>query len=146
MPLISSIAEDLSASPLLVFDGDCGACNRFIQFILRHERKHTLRFVPRNSSLGVALRHRFYVESLESMFWLDGGSILAESSAVLAAISYLGGWWRHFARLVRTIPKPLRDLAYRCFARNRYRIQRSERKCLLLTDDQTARFLLDSDE
>src|SRR3984885_8028809 len=53
--------------------------SRSVRFILRHERRHDLSFVTRNSELGMGLRRAHGLESVESMLWIEGGQVFAES-------------------------------------------------------------------
>jgi predicted DCC family thiol-disulfide oxidoreductase YuxK len=71
--------NDASASPMLVYDGSCGFCSRSVRFILRHERRHDLLFVTRDSDLGKQLRRRYGLESIQSMLWIEDGRAFAES-------------------------------------------------------------------
>src|ERR1039458_8366452 len=52
------------APPMLVYDGSCGFCSRAVQFILRHEQRHDLLFVPRDSDLGKDLRRTYHLEAV----------------------------------------------------------------------------------
>jgi predicted DCC family thiol-disulfide oxidoreductase YuxK len=74
---------------MLIYDGSCGFCSRSVQFILRHERRHDLSFVTRNSELGNELRRTHGLESVESMLWIEGGQVFTESGAVMRAAGYL---------------------------------------------------------
>src|ERR1035441_5905436 len=77
---VAPATADLSANPLLavapplrVYDGSCGFCVRAVQFILRHERRHDLLFVPRDSTLGKDLRRTYHLEAVESLLWIAVG-------------------------------------------------------------------------
>jgi len=129
-------------SPLLVYDGSCGFCSRAVQFILRHERRHDLQFVPRDSPLGQNLRRQFHLEAVESMLWIDDGQAAIESNAVLRAADYLGGFWRALSALGSLVPPGLRDWSYRWIARHRRRFSTEAARCFVPTADQKARFLL----
>jgi predicted DCC family thiol-disulfide oxidoreductase YuxK len=128
-----------TSPPLLVYDGSCGFCSRSVQFILRHERRHDLLFVPRDSRLGRDLRRHFHLEAVESMLWVEGDRVASESTAVLQAARYLGGIWSALAAFGWLIPAPIRNWAYRLLARNRRRL--SSAACLLPTAAQRERFL-----
>ena len=132
----------LDTRPLLVYDGECGFCARSIQFILRHERRHDLLFVPRQSAFGIELRQRYKLERVESMLWIEPGAQQAsiESDAVLKAATYLGGIFR-LAALASLIPAPLRNPIYRWIAANRHRLSQTSAACLLPTPEQRGRFL-----
>jgi predicted DCC family thiol-disulfide oxidoreductase YuxK len=130
-----------TAAPLLVYDGDCGFCARSVQFILRHERRHDLKFVPRDSDLGKDLRRQFHLEAVESMLWIEGDQAFIESNATLNAAKYVGGFWGFLATLGSLVPARLRNWAYRLIARNRRRLSSGMRNCLVPTLEQRARFL-----
>jgi len=108
-------------APMLVYDGSCGFCSRSVQFILRHERRRDLLFVPRDSPLGKELRRDFHLEAVESMLWIANGEAAIESSAVLNAARYLGGFWSVLASAGSLVPSALRNWGYRLIARNRRR-------------------------
>jgi predicted DCC family thiol-disulfide oxidoreductase YuxK len=133
--------EITPTAPLLVYDGNCGFCARSVQFILRHERRHDLMFVPRDSELGKDLRRRFHLEAVESMLWIVNGKAEMESGAVLNAAKYVGGFWAFLATLGSLVPAPLRNWAYRLIARNRRRLSSRINSCLVPTLEQRARFL-----
>jgi predicted DCC family thiol-disulfide oxidoreductase YuxK len=129
------------APPLLVYDGSCGFCSRAVQFILRHERRHDLMFVPRDSALGKDLRRTYRLEAVESLLWIADGQAAIESSAVLNAAKYLGGAWPFLAALGSICPAGLRNWGYRLIARNRRRLSSSATSCLVPTAEQRERFL-----
>ncbi len=127
--------------PLLVYDGNCGFCSRSIQFILRHEQRHDLLFVPRDSELGKDLRRQFHLEAVESLLWIADGEAAIESGAVLNSAKYMGGIWATLAALGVLVPAFLRNAVYRFIARNRRRFSTSATACLVPTAEQRARFL-----
>jgi predicted DCC family thiol-disulfide oxidoreductase YuxK len=126
---------------MLVYDSSCGFCSRAVQFILRHERRHDLLFVARDSPLGEDLRRAFHLEAVESMVWIEGGQAAIESGAVLHAAGYVGGGWSALAFLGAICPATVRNYAYRWIARNRRRLSRGASACLIPTAGQRARFL-----
>lgn len=127
--------------PLLVYDNSCGFCSRAVQFILRHERRHDLLFVPRESPLGKDLRCTFRLETVESMVWIEGGQAAIEAGAVLRAAGYIGGGWSVLASFGALCPAALRNYAYRCIAQNRRRLSSPTSACLVPTLEQRTRFL-----
>ena len=140
----AQLANDSVAAampPLLVYDGSCGFCSRAVQFILRHERRHDLMFVPRDSALGKDLRRTYRLEAVESLLWIADGQAAIESSAVLNAAKYLGGAWPFLAALGSICPAGLRNWGYRVIARNRRRLSSSATSCLVPTAEQRERFL-----
>lgn len=134
-------------APVLFYDGDCAVCARSVRFILAHEKPRpdqpTLRFARRRGPLGDAL-HREHpaLESVDSLLWRNpDGSVRRYSAAVIAAARYLGGIYSFAGNLLAIVPRPLRDFAYRMFAKNRHRFTFGGDACITLTADQRPRFL-----
>ncbi len=132
------ITTDLS--PALVYDGSCGFCSRSVRFLLRHERRHDLLFVTRDSDLGKRLRRTYGMEAIESMLWIEGQRAYAESDAVMKAADYLGGWWSPLAILSSFCPALILNGVYKLIAKNRRRFS-SGAVCPLPTAEQRNRFL-----
>ncbi|MGD0932866.1 MAG: DUF393 domain-containing protein [Candidatus Korobacteraceae bacterium] len=133
--------NDVSTSPMLVYDGSCAFCSRSVQFILRHERRHDLLFVTRDSEMGKQLRRTHGMESVESMLWIEDGRAVAESSAVLKAADYVGGWWSPLAALASVFPPNILNSMYKIIAKHRRRLSTSVAACPLPSPEQRRRFL-----
>jgi len=135
--------EALQAGPVLLYDGTCGVCSQAVQWILQHERAHSLRFAALESPLGSALREAARVPAqVDSVMWVElrAGGAHAEicSGAILRVLAYVGGPWR-WLTVLRFVPRALRDAGYRAFARVRYRVR--DRSCLIPTPEERLRFL-----
>jgi predicted DCC family thiol-disulfide oxidoreductase YuxK len=126
--------------PVLVYDGDCGFCSRAVQFVLAHEKRHDLVFITRASELGMVIRRHFRLEAVESMLWVEDGTVKTESDSALRVAAYVGGWCR-MALLAYVIPRKLRNWGYRLIARNRQRLSGESKSCVLPTPEQRSRFL-----
>ena len=140
---MSTASDALRAGPILLYDGSCGVCSESVQWVLRHERSHELRFAPLESALGTELRALAGVAAHEdSVLWLEwrAGAVRAElrSSAVLRVLGYVGGPWRWLGAL-RVVPRFARDAVYRGFAKLRLRLLAPA--CLVPTPEERARFL-----
>lgn len=127
--------------PMLVFDGDCGFCHRAVQFILAHERRSDLLFIPRNSARGLLLRDRYHLQNVESLLWIEEDRAFIEWKAVLHTALYVGGIYAGLARVANLLPATMLNRAYRLIARIRKRLAGPPRHCLLLSPAQQQRFL-----
>jgi predicted DCC family thiol-disulfide oxidoreductase YuxK len=128
-------------APMLVFDQECAFCNRAVRFVLTHERRTDLLFVPRDSVLGLSLRAQYNLQRVESMLWISGGQAFIEWDAVAHVAAYVGGPYAHLASIANLLPRPLLTGGYRVVARLRKRLVRPPRHCLPLTPAQQQRFL-----
>jgi len=68
-------------------------------------------------------------------------TLLRQSDVPVNVLLLLGGVSGVLGRLLRIVPKPLRDWAYRAFARNRYSFSRRYESCPLPTAAERAKFL-----
>jgi predicted DCC family thiol-disulfide oxidoreductase YuxK len=138
----NAAASSRAASPILVFDGVCVFCSRWVDFILRHDRSHSIRFAAMQSERGHALlvAHGLDPDDPLSLLYVVGEDAFVDSEAILRIATTLGGAWRH-AGLARVVPRAWRDAAYRAFARRRYRWFGRRDTCRVPTPEERTRFL-----
>lgn len=132
----------MTDAPVLVFDGVCVLCSRWVRFIVRHDRDARIRLASMQSQAGRALLERFGLDPddpLSLLFVVDGRGY-QDSDAILRVVASFGGAWRASV-LLRLIPRFMRDPLYRWLARNRYRWFGRNAQCLVPSPDQAARFL-----
>ena len=127
---------------VVIFDGECVFCNRWVDFLLRFDRREVFRFAARQTEQGASLlRHAGLPEGgLGSIILLEGGSIRQRSTAVLRMLSLLG--FPFSAAIVfRLIPTAARDFIYDWFARNRLKWFGRRQACRLPSPAEQHRFL-----
>jgi len=138
--------------PILLYDGVCGLCNRFVQFILRRDRKAVFRCASLQSSLAanILAGHGERSTDLDTVYVVvnfdptegfSQGLLLGRSDAALFALAQLGGFWSVSAGVIRLLPRFLRDWGYGVIASNRYRIFGRYETCPVPTPATRARFL-----
>lgn len=117
-----------STAPILLYDGACAFCQAVVAFILRHEKRHDLRFAPRQGAHGAAILARHpALQGIDSVVWVEpdgedaSARTLVRADAAMAVMSYLGGGWT-WMNAARLLPRPWRDAAYDLMARHRRRI------------------------
>ncbi|MEC7242307.1 MAG: DCC1-like thiol-disulfide oxidoreductase family protein [Myxococcota bacterium] len=127
---------------LVLYDGICGLCNRFVQHLLRQDSAEVLSFAPLQGSTAEQVRtqHPSLPVELSTVGYLREGELLLRSRAVFAIWYDLGGAWKVLAAF-RFLPRVLTDLGYRAVASVRYRIWGKLDACRIPDPDQAARFL-----
>ncbi|MBL7932490.1 MAG: DUF393 domain-containing protein [Bacteroidia bacterium] len=136
----------LAKQPILLFDGECGFCNRAVQFVLRHEKKSAtpgkrLHFAALESEEGKALREYFAIaEKIDSIILIKQHSAYIKSCAALRLTMYMRGFWPLMMGFV-VIPPFIRNIVYDFVARRRKKIFGRTKSCALLKNEDASRFL-----
>lgn len=117
--------------PIVVFDGDCGLCNGFVAWLIRHDPQ--ARFLITGSD-GPVGRAALAAMGLPSSIG-DSTLVVATSTgprlrsdAVAEVLSQLGWPWRAGAALA-WLPRRARDRVYDAIARRRPRQPAEDAAC-----------------
>ncbi|MFW2513371.1 thiol-disulfide oxidoreductase DCC family protein [Demequina sp. SO4-13] len=109
--------------PIVVFDGDCGLCNGFIAWLIRHDRDRRFLITGSDGPVGRAALGAMglppeIAASTLVVATCDGARLRSDAVAEVAA--GLGWPWRAAASM-RIVPRGLRDGVYRAIASRRPR-------------------------
>lgn len=125
----------MEASYVIVyFDGVCGLCNRFVDFLLKHDKSKTLKFAPLQKSNP--LNH----QELNTIILSIDNQLYKKSDAAIRSLALLGGFWSTIGLLL-VIPKFLRDPIYDFIAKNRYKWFGKSEVCRVPTEEEKSRFI-----
>ena len=142
----ASIDPNMNPPRIILFDGQCNACNTFVRFVIQNDPAAHFQFAPLQSEQAAralqstgfdslqndqSARARELVANapstlpstpppLDSLILICEGKVLLRSDAALAIARGLRFPWTLLC-VLRIVPRGLRDGAYRIFARNRYR-------------------------
>ena len=132
---------------LVLYDGVCGLCDRFVQFLIRIDRHDRLRFAALQGEIGakvLAGTGRTANALSTVLVMADHGSpdqrLLERSDAAIFAIAACGGAFTA-VRAFRIVPRFIRDAAYDLLAKHRYRIFGSYDSCPVPTPRTRTKFL-----
>ncbi len=119
------VREPAAALPVVFYDGECGLCHRTVRFVIaRDPEGRAFRF----AALGSETFERRIPEARrrdlpDSVVILDVDDTLhLRSDAAIFLLERLGGGSRFWARLLRWLPRPLRDAGYDLVAAVRKKI------------------------
>lgn len=128
--------------PIMVFDGYCGLCSGFIDFILKHDPNGALKFLPAQSEIGESLFAHYGLKSTDydTVLLIENGQLYTKMKASLKIIIGMGGIWR-VAALGLLLPKFLANPLYDVIARNRIKWFGARDTCRLPTANEKTRFL-----
>jgi predicted DCC family thiol-disulfide oxidoreductase YuxK len=116
---------------VILYDGVCVFCSRWIRFVAARDLNARFRFTAIQSGYGTRLAQAFGIdpEDPDTNAVIHGGEAFLKSDAALTVLSNLPGW--SWVRVLRGVPKPLRDAIYNLVARNRYRIFGKYQECFV---------------
>jgi predicted DCC family thiol-disulfide oxidoreductase YuxK len=133
----------LAKQPILIFDGECGFCNRSVQFFLKRERKSAkkINFTSLQSEAGILLREYFEIgPETQSLIFIRDHSAYVKSCAALRLTWYMRGLWP-LLLLFLIIPPFLRNMVYDFVAKRRMKWFGRIEHCALLTTEEKKRFI-----
>ncbi|HYC96714.1 thiol-disulfide oxidoreductase DCC family protein [Brevundimonas sp.] len=126
---------------LILFDGVCVFCSRWVRFVIDHDRDARFSFTPIQSESGRVLAARFGIDpevpQTNAVIW--NGRIHFKSDAALTVLGQLPA--TRPLIILKAAPRGLRDPVYDVIARNRYRIFGRTGTCMVPSVRDRARFL-----
>ena len=123
--------QDNSDKNIILFDGVCVLCNRFVVFVIKQDKKQYYHFASQQSELGKKIVEQVGINDLSTLFLISKGNVKTQSSAVLSIFSRLPFPYLLLC-LGYLVPSFIRDLLYKFIARNRYTIFGKTDTCSLL--------------
>ncbi len=120
----------------------CNLCAHGVGFILAHECDHVTRFAAAQSASGreLLLECGFDPEDLKTFVFIEAGIVYVRSEAALQLAAHLRLPWR-IVRVLRFLPRRLRNSVYDLVARNRYRWFGKRATCVVPTPELRSRFI-----
>lgn len=116
---------------IILFDGVCNFCSRFIQFIVRHDSRAKIKFAALQAETGLQLikQSGLVKGQTEFIVYLTEGKYFIKSMAILKILKELDGVWKLGYGFV-IVPKFLRDFFYDFIAKRRYKLFGRMNSCL----------------
>jgi predicted DCC family thiol-disulfide oxidoreductase YuxK len=118
------------ARAIVVFDGECGLCNGFVAWLIRHDADGRFLIAGSSGEVGKAVVARAGLEPdiTASTLLVWDGTAHVRSNAVVAVARGLPWPWRG-AAVMRAVPLAWRDAVYRFIAARRPRVHAEDPSC-----------------
>ena len=128
--------------PIILFDGVCNFCNRTINIILKYDKDAYFQFAPSQSNDAMGIMQQFSLEqqAITSVILIDNEKVYTKTDAVIQIANRLSGWPSLF-RLLKFIPKSIRNFGYDLIAKNRYTLFGKRASCRIPDASIQDRFL-----
>lgn len=129
-------------SAIILFDGVCNFCNGSVNFIIERDEEKYFKFAPLQSEIGQKLLKENGIDSTvtDSVVLIEDGKAYVRTTAALRIARKLRGAWRFFYGFI-IVPAFVRDVFYKLFARNRYKMFGKQEACMMPTPEIRERFL-----
>jgi len=124
--------------PVIFFDGVCGLCNRFVDFVIRRDKEKKFLFAPLQGT--TASKYNISLGKYNSVVLWQGGKYQVKSSAAIAILAQLPGLFR-LTKILLLIPEIIRDWVYDIVADNRYRWFGKKEVCRIPSKEERLRFM-----
>jgi predicted DCC family thiol-disulfide oxidoreductase YuxK len=127
---------------IILFDGVCNFCNSTVNFVLKKDKKGTIKFAPLQSEVGLKLLQQFGLPTadMKSFIFIENDKAYTKSTAALKVCKQLKGLWPLVYGFV-IIPSFIRDGLYNWIAKNRYKWFGKSDICMVPTPLQKDKFL-----
>ena len=130
---------------LILFDGVCVLCSRWVDFVIKRDPSARFRFLPIQTPRGRAIARRFGVdeESPQTNVVVKNGVAHFKLDTVFAVAGELPGW--RWLTILRHVPRPLREWLYDRIAKNRYAVFGRRAICRVPTEGEMRHMAVSSE-
>lgn len=125
----------------ILYDGECGFCNFWVEWILKNDQKNQFVFASLQSDFG----QKFLIDrDLDTTIyntlylWKPESFYLTKSDAVFKIAKIIGGKYKLLSYLT-FLPNFLRDPFYDLISKNRQKL--ASQKCYMPTPEERKKFL-----
>lgn len=125
---------------IVFYDGDCGFCNRTVQFVLKNDRSRSIYFAKIQSEFTQNLFKRLNAPKpdLSTFYYLENNVLYKKSRAALKLNRYMTFPYV-LGQVFWIVPRFIRDWVYDLIAKRRKRIMNGY--CVILSSEEVKRFI-----
>lgn len=127
--------------PVILFDGFCGLCNKFVDLIIKLDRREIFRYASLQSNTGIALQKQYCEETIhtDTIILIDGGCHI-KAYAIRRILRKVRSLYPIFL-LSNLLPVFAVNLIYDAIARNRYKAFGKYPACRVPTEKERKLFI-----
>lgn len=125
----------------LFYDGDCGFCNHWVQWILENDTQEQFLFASLQSEFGQSflIERNLDTKELSTVYlWKPEHFYYTKSRAAFEIAKVLGGKFKLLSYL-HVLPSSLTDFFYEMVAKHRQKL--ATQKCFLPSPEERTRFI-----
>ena len=128
---------------VVIFDGPCNLCNKYVDYIMRHDHQDKCRFISLQSdSISEFLSDNgFDLENMSSIIVVSSGQILIRSRAIFRVLSDMKKPAKYLSYFKYLLPRFISDFFYVIISKNRYSLFGKSDTCRLPSESEANKFL-----
>ncbi|MBC9813536.1 DUF393 domain-containing protein [Crocinitomicaceae bacterium CZZ-1] len=132
--------DNTISDTIIFYDGDCGLCNRSVQFVLKHERHSALYFCALQSTFAESFFQSHHLPSpdLTTVYFFEKNHLYQKSEAAFKIIPHLKWYWQPL-RVFSVFPRCITNRVYDFIARRRKQIGGTF--CVIPSQENKKRFI-----
>jgi len=131
----------MSEKPIIFFDGVCGLCNGFVDFVMKNDKNNTFLFSPLQSEFAQKKLPTKFTQDLNTVVLLNQREIKSKAHAVIEICQILGGFWK-VAIVLKLLPDFILNFFYDLVSKYRYLIFGKKETCRIPTEQEKIKFIL----
>lgn len=126
--------------PIVFYDGDCGFCNRTVEYVLKYDSSDSILFCPIQSDFS----ENFFKQlgepkpDLSTFYFYYNNRLYKKSTAALMLARFFS-FPRNMLQAGWIVPRFIRDAGYNFIAKRRHRLAKGE--CFVPDESQKKRFI-----
>lgn len=118
----------LENKKIIFYDDECGFCNKFILFVIKHDVNDVFRFTPLNKLSLYS--ERIDLTEIDSIILSDKERFFIYSDAIIQILNE-NNTTKPWAFILKIFPKSIRDIGYKITAKIRKRIIKNNYSCTI---------------
>lgn len=128
---------------IVLYDGECGFCDRFVHFVIERDPHSQFHFAPLQSKPARAMlkNHGILLQTdLNTIYLIQNGIVHTKSTAALRIAQQLDSVWS-FLHVFLLVPRSVRDIVYTLVGKYRHRWFLKRNTCGIITPELEKRFI-----
>jgi predicted DCC family thiol-disulfide oxidoreductase YuxK len=131
----------VDSKKIVFFDGVCGLCHGFIQFLFWVDKKNIFKVAPLQGQTAQKLLNSTYTENLTTVIFFENGNVTGKFQAIIEIFKLLSFPWNLLSKLFSILPLKWGDFLYDLVAKNRFKFYSPYHGCPLPSPQQREKFL-----
>ena len=127
---------------IIIFDGNCNFCSRWVLFIISRDGYDRFRFTASQMPAAKHILEKYNVtdDVINTFILVEDDHVYARTAGILRIFKNLPGLWPALY-IFRIVPPFLRDPVYNFIARNRYKWFGKREECFVPDEKMKSKFL-----